>query len=253
MNRTFDDLQNEFWILGHRGAAGLDPENTLPSFDSALSLGCAGIELDVHCIVDGKGSSQLCIIHDDSVNRTTNGKGLVADFTATQITELDAGNGAGVPLLEEVMDLVIAHQQLSMGSGVLVNIELKGKGTAQPVAHFLSTHSDLSVLVSSFDHDQLRNFRHLDSSTPVAPLFARPHANMIAIADELGASYINLSRRLANQSTVEECRAAGYGVWVYTVNQIKEAKTMKALGVTGIFTDRPDLMLDLQIIANEGG
>ena len=150
------------------------------------------------------------------------------------------------------MDLVIAHQRQSTGDGVLVNIELKGKGTAQPVAQFLGEHSELSVLVSSFDHDQLRNFRESDNSTPVAPLFARPHPNMIAIADELGARYINLSRRLTNQSTVDKCRAAGYDVCVYTVNRVKEAKTMKALGVAGIFTDRPDLMLDLQIIAGEG-
>ncbi|MAA48702.1 MAG: hypothetical protein CMP83_00915, partial [Gammaproteobacteria bacterium] len=92
----------QFLVIGHRGAAGLAPENTLPSFRKALDMGCQGVELDVHAVNDASGEQQLVVIHDDTVDRTTNGRGPVSLHTIEQIAELDAGDGNRIPRLAEV-------------------------------------------------------------------------------------------------------------------------------------------------------
>ena len=89
-------------IMGHRGAPADEPENTLRSFDRALAVGVAAVELDVQLTKDGR----LAVIHDETLDRTTNGKGRVKDFTLAELQRLDAGRGEPVPSLEEVFDLV---------------------------------------------------------------------------------------------------------------------------------------------------
>ncbi len=105
--------------IGHRGAAGLEPENTLRSVRRALEVGADGIEIDVHCL-DG----ELVVIHDHSLNRTTNGAGALRHHTLAEARQLDAGKGERIPFLREVLDLVDRR--------ALVNIELKGARTAAP-------------------------------------------------------------------------------------------------------------------------
>ena len=100
-------------MIGHRGASGYEPENTLRSFEKALELGCSWIELDVHVVGD-----QLVVIHDDDLSRTTDGFGLVSTSSFNYLRSLNAGKGEQVPILQEVLDLV--------GQRCRVNIELKG-------------------------------------------------------------------------------------------------------------------------------
>jgi len=108
------------FCFGHRGARGHEPENTLRSVRKALELGADGIEVDVY-FVDGR----LMVIHDDTLNRTTNGKGPVAGRTFAELRALDAGKGERIPTLAEVFDAV-NHR-------AVINMELKGPGTAAPV------------------------------------------------------------------------------------------------------------------------
>jgi glycerophosphoryl diester phosphodiesterase len=234
------NLTSGFAIIGHRGATGLAPENTLPSFQIALDLGCRGIELDVHPVVDANDLVQLGVIHDTRLDRTTNQRGLVANVTAEALSVIDAGNGAGVPLLGEVVELI------GQPNTTLLNIELKGKKAAAPTAAFLAQRPELRALVSSFDHNELRLFRSLDSATAVAPLFSRNRTNLIDTARTLNATSINVAYSMVDEPLLETCRDAGYPVLVYTVNRLQDAQRMKSLGVAGIFTDRPDLMLELQ-------
>lgn len=233
-------LKSSFTVFGHRGAAGLAPENTLPSFERALSLGCAGIEFDVHRIWDKNRQPRLCVIHDDRVDRTTNGRGLVSSFSAETMSKLDAGSGAGVPMLEAVAALAENRDD------ILLNIELKGKDTAVGVAEFLSSHQEISALVSSFDHRELTKFRSLDAKTRVAPLFAKQNRNMLQIAANLNASCINVEQTMVTDTLITQCSEHGYPVLAYTVNQFDRAKWLKSLGVAGVFTDRPDLIVALQ-------
>ena len=234
------NLSSGFAIIGHRGAAGLAPENTLPSFQIALDLGCRGIELDVHPVVGANDLVQLGVIHDARLDRTTNQRGLVANVTAETLSVIDAGNGAGVPLLSEVVELI------EQPNSTMLNIELKGKRAAAPTAAFLAQRPELRALVSSFDHDELRLFRDLDSATAVAPLFSRKRRDLIDTAQTLNATSINVAYSMADEPLLETCRDAGYPVLVYTVNRLQDAQRMKSLGFAGIFTDRPDLMLELQ-------
>lgn len=240
MNTDPINLTSGFAIIGHRGAAGLAPENTLPSFQIALDMGCRGIELDVHRVMDANHVVRLGVIHDERLDRTTNQRGRVAEVTAETLGMLDAGNGAGVPLLDEVVEL------FDQADNTLLNIELKGKNTAAPTAAFLVQHPNIKVLVSSFDHDELRQFRRLDNTTPVAPLFSCKRRNLVDTAQALNAASINVAYPMVDAPLLETCRDAGYPVLVYTVNRVEDARRMKSRGVAGIFTDRPDLMLALQ-------
>ena len=119
-------MENKSFLkIGHRGACGYEPENTLRSFKKALDLGVDTIELDVHKTKD----EATVVIHDEKVDKTTNGTGFVADKSLEEIKKLDAGKGEKIPTLEEVLDLVNRKAQ--------VNIELKGEGTARPVADII--------------------------------------------------------------------------------------------------------------------
>ena len=123
------------------------------------------------------------------------------------------------------------------------NSKLKGKGTAAPTASFLRTQPGFAVLVSSFNHDELAAFRKWDETTPVAPLLERARGNILETATKLGASCINLSNRMAKAPVIEQCSEAGFPVLVYTVNQLHDAQRLKAMGVAGVFTDRPDNLI----------
>lgn len=214
-------------VIGHRGAAGLEPENTLPGFRRAYACGVGAVELDVYCV-----EGALVVIHDDTLQRTTNGSGAVMDQSLADLRRLDAGNGWPPPLLEEVL--------AELPAGVGLNIELKGPHTAAPVAAMLARRRALDVLVSSFQHDQLREFRRLDASSPVAPLYSRWDNGAWQTADALGAAAINLSRRAVTRQRLAEARRRGLRSYVYTVNDLQEARKFVNWGASGLFTDYPD-------------
>jgi glycerophosphoryl diester phosphodiesterase len=220
-------FNNPVVLIGHRGAAGLEPENTLPSFRRAYDLGVDAVELDVYG-VDGK----LVVIHDDTVDRTTNGRGRVMEIGMAALRQLDAGQGSQIPLLEEVV--------AELPDGVGLNVELKGPGTAAPTAAFLAAHPGLDVLVSSFDHRELDAFRHLAPGIRVAPLFHRWRSDAWQTAEALGAWAINLSRKVAIPDRLAEAGRRGLKSFVYTVNDAAGATRLVDQGATGVFTDFPD-------------
>lgn len=214
-------------IIGHRGAAGLEPENTLPSFQRAIDLGVDAIELDIHY-----QDQRLWVIHDSKLDRTTNGTGRLAGYNTTQLRALDAGNGAKIPFLEEVIALTPVD--------LLLNIELKGSATAAPLAKLLDQHNHPKLLVSSFNHQELRDFARLRPEVPVAPLFDRWREDPVATGLEFGSGYIHLSARIASEQRCQQIIAAGMQILVYTVNEVELARSLAARGVSGIFTDYPD-------------
>lgn len=230
-------------IIGHRGAAGLEPENTIPSFLIALDLGCRALELDVHTLPREPGA--LAVIHDAKLDRTTNLKGHVKDFSSEALR----GAQPSVPLLNDVIEAILDWCATNKvpASEIWLNIELKGLNTAESARALMLEYPDLSYIVSSFNHDELRDFRRLDKASAVAPLFDRWQADCMDIASQLDATGINLSKRIVTKPRVEQIHSAGYQIWAYTVNTRRSAKRMAKLGVDGIFTDRPDRMLSSEL------
>lgn len=214
-------------IFGHRGAAGLVPENTLPGFAKAVELGVDGIELDVHAAHD-----RLWVIHDATLDRTTSRTGPLADHSVAQLLATDAGNGAQIPQLDAVLAMLPDTVQL--------NVELKGADTALPVLQATRDWPAERLLVSSFDHAQLRTYRSLGGHARVGVLLDRWQKDVLEVAAELSAWSINLSRRVVTQARMHHLHKSGLRVLVYTVNRLSTARRLADWGVDGLFTDRPD-------------
>ncbi len=233
MNSVFVPLGSiKFNCFGHRGACGYAPENTLSSFALAQQLGCRWVELDVYEV-----EGELLVIHDDTLERTTSGKGEVVDQELSYLRSLDAGDGQKIPTLEEVTSL--------LGHDAGINIELKGPGTARPVSTFIQQclargWSREHFLVSSFDHKQLDEFRQLDGVQKIGCLFHKETDGMIARCIGLDAYSLNINMKLVNPSLIDQAHAAGLKVYVYTVNELPDIERMLKLKVDGVFSDYPD-------------
>lgn len=221
--------ESGFLIIGHRGAAGLMPENTLAGFRHAAALGVDAVELDVHS-ADGR----LVVIHDARVERTTNGAGAVASLSFAALRALDAGAGERIPTLGEVLD--------ALPQRIGVNVELKSAGTAEPAARLLA-NCTRPLLASSFDPAELARFRALCPSTPCAVLAERWHPTLRTTAAALDAWSINLADRSATPGRIAAARRWGRRCLVYTVNDAQRARQLREMGAHGVFTDFPDRLL----------
>lgn len=213
---------------------GYEPENTILSFKKALELGVDAIELDVYACKTG----ELVVIHDDKVDRTSNGKGYVIEKTFDELRALDAGKGEKIPTLSEVLDLV--------NRKVKVNIELKGVGTAKPVSelikHFIDNKGWLldDFIVSSFNHYELKEFGAMTPAVKIGALIVGIPIGFAEFAEKLNAYSVNLCVEFINQEFVDDAHRRGMKVYVWTVNDADEIKRMKSLSVDGIFSNFPD-------------
>jgi glycerophosphoryl diester phosphodiesterase len=221
--------------IGHRGAKGYLPENTISSFKKALELNVDQIELDVHLCKSG----EIIVMHDFTLNRTTNGKGYVKNKNIDEIKQLNAGLGEKIPLLEEVLDLV--------NKKVKVNIELKGKNTAIFVSKIIEKYVKKGwnynhFIVSSFDHYQLKIIHKLNSKIKIGLLYNLFPINSIKLAKKLNAYSINVDYRFVTKYFINKAHLNGLKVFVYTVDDPKIIHKMKLLKVDGIFSNYPDLL-----------
>lgn len=220
--------------IGHRGAAGYEPENSLLSFGRAMEFGVDAIELDVQKCKTG----ELVVIHDDCIDRVSNGIGLVSEKSLIDLKKLDTGKGQTIPTLEEVLDLI--------NKRVPVNIELKGKGTAGLVSFTIDRYInkfnwDKNLFwVSSFDRDELIDFSRISPNISISFLFENITDEDVFLAKSFGANSIGLSLESISQDIVDKIHGYGIAVFVWTVNEQEDIKKMKLIGVDGIFSDFPD-------------
>jgi len=227
--------------IGHRGASGYEPENTLASFKKAMRLKFDMVEFDVQMCKTG----ELVIIHDDKVNRTTNGKGLVREKTFKELRSLDAGKGQKIPTFKEVLNLVQGKCQ--------ANIELKTKGVAEAVAKeliklFKAGVNPATWLVSSFHFKELVKFReYLLKTNPVLAgkikigiLFMKVPKSYLKLCRQINAYSINPDLKKIKRKLINEAQQNGLKVFVFTVNTEKDIARMKEWGVDGIFSNFPD-------------
>ena len=223
-------------IIGHRGAMGYETENTLASIEKALELGVDMIEVDVFQIQSG----EIAVFHDERVDRLTNGGGRIEEYNYFDMKRLTLDGGHKIPILQDILKLV-DHR-------VPLNIELKGKGTADNIHKIASFYSEKQgwkphqFLVSSFDWDELREYRKLDPTGRIAVLTEGDPLEALEVAAELKAEAINPQHTQLNAENVGKIHEAGYKVYTWTVNDPAEFQRLVSIGVDGVFSDFPDRM-----------
>jgi glycerophosphoryl diester phosphodiesterase len=234
-------------VFAHRGASVRAPENTMPAFELALELGADGLELDVHLTRDGR----LAVIHDERIDRTSNGTGFVGRMTLAELKQFQYGRGFpedfGRPSIPELADVL----HLVRGKNVWLNIELKNgvvryPGLEQAVLDAVR-EAGLSewVILSSFNHESLVLCRKLAPGIPTALLYTcvlhEPHAYAVTC----GAGGLHPFRGSVTAPMIEAAHAAGVAVRPWTVDDPAEMAAFAAMGVDGVITNCPDVAASL--------
>ncbi|MHC1636519.1 MAG: glycerophosphodiester phosphodiesterase [Candidatus Methanospirareceae archaeon] len=217
-------------IIAHRGARVEEPENTIRAIKRAFECGADAAEIDVRLSKDKKA----VVIHDDTLERTTNGYGKVREKTFDELKELDAGKGERIPSLEEA--LLFAKE-----TGMELVIELKEEGMEKIVVEeILKQGLEKKVIISSFFHSSLRKIKEIlpiktgviISSLPVFP---------IKLAIDTKAEVIFPMYPRLNMEMVEEAKKEGIEVYPWTINKIEDFEKVRKMGIDGIVTDNPCL------------
>jgi glycerophosphoryl diester phosphodiesterase len=221
-------------VTGHRGAAGLEPENTMRSFKRALALGVDQVELDVHLTKD----HELAVIHDATVDRTTNGSGPVQTFTLDEIQRLDAGEGERVPTLQEVIDLVKGR--------VVLQIELKGLAVEEAVVKKVEENGIVDeVVLTSFRHYMVRKVKTLNSRLSTGVLFRSLPLDASRLALDAGAEGLHPNVNYIDAHLVEDGHRYGLKVRAWNTDDSEKMRWLINLGVDAIGSNRPDILLDV--------
>jgi glycerophosphoryl diester phosphodiesterase len=244
---TLDSIyQGKPLVFGHRGAKAYAPMNTLPAFELAAQQGADGVELDVQFSKD----RALVVIHDFTVDSTTNGEGRVRDMTLAQLKELDAGSWFGdafkdtrIPTLDEVFEAV--------GNHLFINVEIKVEsnstdGIEQAVADLIARRNvQRRVIVSSFDLPVLERLRKIAPGIPIGFL----HFNLLREAEisrlrDLDFEAIHPHHLLIDSEYMAWAHTNGYRVNTWTVNEHDRALELRNLGVAAVISDNPDVILN---------
>ena len=232
-------------VFGHRGASANAPMNTIPAFELAAEHGADGVELDVQLSADGA----LVIVHDDTVDATTDGTGTVSKMTLAQLQALDAGSWksedyrrAVIPTLDAVFEAI--------GQRLFINVEIKSTtwlktGIEQKVADCIQRHN-LSdrIIVSSFNPLVLRRYRKLDNT--MIGLLTAPDVMLFARALALGLPYTayHPNERTINPAMMQTLTRKQKIVNVWTVNDVARARELRDMGVHSVITDKPGMIRD---------
>ncbi len=228
-------------VVGHRGASGECPENTILSFDRAVEQGADALEFDVRVTAE----DVPVVVHDATVDRTTNGSGPVRSYSLEELRALDAGLGQPIPTLDEVLD---RYPDLPL------IIEIKERPAAEPALRALLRHGARDrVLVGSFVHAALKPF----SAAGVSRSASRRETAACWLASRIG---LTVGRRdfvaftvperhgslaVVDPAFVRAAQRGGRPVHVWTVDEVADAKRLRAMGVAGIITNHPSRMRDL--------
>ncbi|MEQ6388002.1 glycerophosphodiester phosphodiesterase [Bacillaceae bacterium S4-13-58] len=240
-------------IFAHRGASKEAPENTMPAFELGYEQGAQGIETDVQLTKD----RVPVLIHDEKINRTSNYKGYVKDFTYQELSQLDFGSwhsskykGASIITLDSFLEWA-QHKSL------LINIELKTnvleyEGIEEIVLDRIN-HYDMfnRTVCSSFNPNTIKRLHHLDPRLEIALLTKQKLKNLDSTLHKIGSRAFHTKYRNLSESLVKACKSHKIPLRIYTVNNPAHMIRCFHLGVTGIFTDLPALALEYKKIVEE--
>ena len=214
--------------IGHRGAKGYKPENTLASFAKAIELYVDAIELDVHLSSDG----EIMVIHDETLNRTTTKTGFVSDYSASELKKL------GIPTLEEVILLVNRR--------CVINIEIKEATATPKVLQLIEKWVTeqhwkyIQFQISSFNWEALSMVSKINSKIAIGVLAEASIEKALAFAIQIKAHSINPYFKLLNSENVNLIHSNGFKIYTWTVNTPEDLIFVKSLNVDGIISDFPD-------------
>ena len=234
-------------VWAHRGASGYRPENTMEAFELAIKQGADGIELDVHTSADG----QLIVIHDETVDRVTDGTGLVGEKTLKELKDLKVSTPAEpegiyrIPTLQEVLDLMRT-------TDMMVNIELKNSicfypGMEEKVLKAVKeAKMEEQLIYSSFNHYSLLQLKQLDQNVQTGILFSDGWVNPAMYAKNLGINAVHPAvYHLKYPQFREEVKRAGLKMHVWTADKPEHIQLVKEAGAEAVITDYPDRALAL--------
>ena len=214
--------------IGHRGAKGYVAENTLASFQKAIDLQVDGIELDVHVSRDG----EIMVIHDETIDRTTSGKGFVKNLSSNELQFY------GIPTLREVLDLI--------NNNLLVNIELKSDHSVEKVIEIINFYCSEknwninNFIISSFNWELLLKVKSLNKNIKIGVLTENNIESAIDFAAANQAFSINPYFKLLNSENVELMHKEKIQIHTWTVNSLEDLTFVKKLKVDAIISDFPD-------------
>jgi glycerophosphoryl diester phosphodiesterase len=235
-------------LIAHRGGSLEAPENTLAAFRHAIELGMRFVELDVQMSRGG----ELVVIHDETLERTTNGSGNVRDYTLEELRQFDAGvkfgqefAGERIPTLREVLELC-----LDAGVGVVVELKAPhlNPGMEEKVAALLGEmwlRGAEHIWCISFYHDAIRKMRTLDAVVPLGYLYLPEVKSFVQPDDTVQAYCPYYETALNNPDQVRKAHDLGKLVFVYTVNEAEEMRRVADAGIDGMVSDRPGVLLEV--------
>lgn len=219
--------------MGHRGAPAYEPENTLRSIRAALAMGVRAVEVDVQLTKDG----ELAVIHDPTVDRTTNGSGPVRHFTLAELQKLDAGKGEPVPSLDQVADEVLGKAHLV--------IEVKHPEAAGAVQRFFRRRPVFGEAhVISFWHPLVRELREQEPRLRTGVLFVGCPVDPVALARAALAEALVLHYAYVTPELVEAAHQAGLLVFVWNIDDVDTLQPYLTMGLDGIGSNRPDVLIN---------
>ncbi|WP_431794647.1 glycerophosphodiester phosphodiesterase [Bacillus altitudinis] len=230
------------YIIAHRGSSSAAPENTIAAFDVAVKQGADYIELDVQMTMD----QHVVVIHDDTVDRTTNGNGLVKSYTLDQLKKLDAGSwfdqqytNERIPTLQEILE------RYSQRIGILIEIKHPKRqiGIEKAVARIINRFAySRHIMIQSFDVHALQRIKAFAPSLRTA-LIIKPDAfkltkRKLTTYSSL-ANCLNMKKTMINRWWIDRIHTFGMDVFIWTVKDQKTADRIKKYPIDGVVTDNP--------------
>ena len=222
--------------IGHRGSKGYIAENTLESIKHAILLGVDGIEIDVFKCLSG----ELVLSHENNLKRLTGKSGQLEKLTLGELKKFLVVGKYKIPTLTDVLQTI--------ETPFFVNIELKGLNTAQSTSKIITNLSKSTswrlenFIISSFNWNELKQFRSIDKNTPVGVLLSNSMSinEAIEFGKKINAQAIHPNFKLLNEKTVKKIKNNGFKIYTWTVNSKDDINYMKKLKVDGIISDFPD-------------
>jgi glycerophosphoryl diester phosphodiesterase len=246
--REFCDAEARTRVIAHRGFSGAAPENTLAAVRAAIAVRADMVEIDVTLTADG----HIVVIHDETLDRTSDGSGDVSQATLAELQELDAGSWFDPSFAEEripTLDDVLFEVE----GRILLNVEVKSeavaRGVVAKVASAIREHGMVDqVVVSSFSPTALREMHSVAPEIRTAVLYNTTYhqgQDAVEIVTDLGASIFNIKRQRLTGNMLRRCREHGIPVGIYTVNKPRRMRRLVKKNVGAIFTDHPDRLLEV--------